>query len=593
MKTRIFLFLLVALGGWAVERQYFLCQRFFYPQEFYFVTVKGRDFYLEGEPFRFVGANTRLLHGKRERAMVVEALDSMRERDLRVVRQWVVGEAFSDSAAEHRPVAEFYFQVGPGLWQEESFVYLDTLLAAAAARDIKVMLTLFNNWRDYGGMPMYVHWAGIGDDSRSDAFHDSFYVDSQTKELAKAFIEKVVTRRNSVTGVLYRDDPAIFSWELVNEAHAEFDHTAAMQRWLAEMARYVKSLDPNHLVSSSFSLYERALVREHIIESIQMPELDYADVHMYPAAYHQRFLFAGEQALEQVVDDLVRLAHYAADKPLLIGEVGFSRWEMWKGQEREYGYQRLLASAFKEGVSGVLAWSYSDPKWEDAFEINWREEEHAALCSLLAIEGRRFALDKEPLGTRVAAEGDWNFRVEIPEQVYERESVVPVRKGAELSYKIPIASYTKARWINSGYWDGAERGFASVYAKDDGYFDYAFVADSSAVVAARLRVRLSTDFPPNADAAALGRSNVTVRLNGVVLGRIEVVPRRYYGTVYELAIERGGDAPLCYLRAGENVLRFAVESDAEHRNGIALLGKAVGEMWVGEEMPIELELVVR
>ena len=160
-------------------------------------------------------------------------------------------------------------------------------------------------------------------------------------------------------------------------------------------------------------------------------------------------------------------------------------------------------------------------------------------------------------------------------------------------YQIAIDSYTKARWINSGYWDGAERGFASVYAKDDGYFEYAFAADSAAVLSARLRVRLSTDFPPIANADSLGRSNVTVRLNGVVLGQIEVVPRRYYGTVYELAIERGEDAPLCYLLPEGNMLRFAVEADAEHRNGIALLGTAVGETRGEREMPIELQLSVR
>jgi mannan endo-1,4-beta-mannosidase len=595
LKTRIFIFVVgvLALGLWAADRQYFLYQRFVHPEEFYFVTVKGRDFYLEGEPFRFVGANTRLLHGRRERAAVVEALDSMNARDLRVVRQWVIGEATSADSAEHRPVEQFYFQVGPGGWQEQSFAHLDTLLAVASSRDIKVILTLFNNWRDYGGMPMYLHWADIGIDPRSYAYHDSFYVDSRTKEYAKNFIEKVVARRNTVTGVLYRDDPTIFAWELVNEAHAEFDQFEAMQQWLAEMATYVKVLDANHLVSSSFSLYERALVREHIVESIQMPELDYADIHMYPAAYHQRFLFAGDQALEQVVDDLVRLAHYAAKKPLLIGEVGFSRWDAWKEQPREYWYERLLESAFAAGASGVLAWSYSDPKWEDSFEINWREEEHAALCSLLAIEGRRFALDKEPLRARPVAEGDWTFRVEIPEQAYKREAVLPLRRANVYIYQIAIDSYTKARWINSGYWDGAERGFASVYAKDDGYFEYAFAADSAAVLSARLRVRLSTDFPPIANADSLGRSNVTVRLNGVVLGQIEVVPRRYYGTVYELAIERGEDAPLCYLLPEGNMLRFAVEADAEHRNGIALLGTAVGETRGEREMPIELQLSVR
>jgi len=30
-------------------------------------------------------------------------------------------------------------------------------------------------------------------------------------------MQRVLTRKNTVTGLLYKDDPTIFSWELMNE----------------------------------------------------------------------------------------------------------------------------------------------------------------------------------------------------------------------------------------------------------------------------------------------------------------------------------------------------------------------------------------
>ena len=207
------------------------------------------------------------------------------------------------------------------------------------------------------------------------------------------------------------------------------------------------------------------------------------------------------------------------------------------------------------------------PDARDAFEINWRGEEHAEVCTLLAGYGRQFAAADEPLGRVGDTLGD-ALRVEIPAQRYERDVVLPNVEGDWSLYRIPPQAYTRAWWINYGYWR-PERGFASVYAKDHGFFEYAFAADSAAVLAARLKVRLSTDFPPIPGADSLGRSEVRVLLNGAVLGTVLVRPRRYYGTVHEIAIERGRDAPLCYLTSGDNILRFEVPKDVPHQNGIA------------------------
>ena len=45
-----------------------------------------------------------------------------------------------------------------------------------------------------------------------------------------------------------RDDPTIMAWELMNEGNAQPE--ALRLAWTAEMSAYIKSVDPNHLVSS-------------------------------------------------------------------------------------------------------------------------------------------------------------------------------------------------------------------------------------------------------------------------------------------------------------------------------------------------------
>ncbi len=55
----------------------------------------------------------------------------------------------------------------------------------------------------------------------------------------------------------YKDDPTIFAWNLYNEPRCPYsqDQSATgacfsdLQAWTAEMAGYLKSVDPNHLVS--------------------------------------------------------------------------------------------------------------------------------------------------------------------------------------------------------------------------------------------------------------------------------------------------------------------------------------------------------
>lgn len=70
------------------------------------------------------------------------------------------------------------------------------------------------------------------------------------------FVRQVILRRNTVNGIQYRDDPAIFAWESGNESKP----TA---RWITALAAYVKRMDPNHFVR------RRSLGRERRLRQLQ------------------------------------------------------------------------------------------------------------------------------------------------------------------------------------------------------------------------------------------------------------------------------------------------------------------------------------
>jgi endo-1,4-beta-mannosidase len=65
-------------------------------------------------------------------------------------------------------------------------------------------------------MEQYVTWANTNNIT-------TFYTDPALRTMFKAYIQKLVTRVNTKTGVAYIDDPAIFGWELANEPLAPGD----------------------------------------------------------------------------------------------------------------------------------------------------------------------------------------------------------------------------------------------------------------------------------------------------------------------------------------------------------------------------------
>jgi mannan endo-1,4-beta-mannosidase len=329
-----------------------------------FVRQRGGRFFVGSKPFRFVGANVALMYRDEDRERMPETLRQAAQLGIKVVRVWAFGEGGPNDV---KPMADFddwprhhSFRTAPGQWNEDAFVHLDKVIAEAAKNKIYVQLCLTNWWRDTGGVTQYLRWAGINDaadDSYKFGINTEkailFYSNPEARRLYREHIEKLVTRRNTITGVVYRDDPAIFGWELMNEAQVITGRWAERRAWFAEMSAYVKSLDPNHLVAPGAWGYRSASERREWLEDHAISTIDYADVHNYPRDDHDSFVNS-PAALKEFIENRAAAA-YAIRKPLVLGEFGMGV-EGHNGASQVEWYRALFDGNARAGAAGVMFW---------------------------------------------------------------------------------------------------------------------------------------------------------------------------------------------------------------------------------------------
>jgi hypothetical protein len=326
---------------------------------------------LNGKPFRFAGANVAVMYRDEDRQQISKTLTQASTLGIKVVRVWAFGEGGPNDV---KPMADFAdwprnhpFRFTPDQWNEEAFIHLDNVIAEAARNNIHVQLCLTNWWRDTGGVTQYLRWAGINDaadDTRPFGINNEkailFYTNPETRRLYREHLNKLATRRNSVTGIFYRDDPTIFGWELMNEAQVITGRWAERRAWISEMSIYLKSLDPNHLIAPGDWGYRSAAERREWLADHALPTIDYCDVHLYPRDDHDSFVEVPSD-LREFVDNRVAAAT-AIGKPLVFGEFGMGP-EGYNSYSEMDWYRAFFDANLRAGSSGAMFWILTpDPK---------------------------------------------------------------------------------------------------------------------------------------------------------------------------------------------------------------------------------------
>jgi mannan endo-1,4-beta-mannosidase len=335
-----------------------------------FVTRSGTNFVLDGKPFYFGGTNNYYLIYK-SNLMVDDVLNDAAAMNLRVIRSWgAIDRGSLDGSVPNVDGSGskdgIYFQywdkaAGKPAYNNgaDGLQKLDYVLAKAGQLGLKVTVVLTNNWKDFGGMDQYVTWYGL-------PYHDQFYTDARIKQDYKNWAAHLINRVNSITGLRYRDDPAIFAWELANEPRCINANkptsgtctTTTITNWAAEMSAYIKQLDPNHMVAvgdEGFLNWGRGSDWPYNgtdgvdFEALtRIATIDFGTYHLYPDHWGKT-----DQWGTQWIKDHIAAAQ-AIGKPSVLEEFGYQN-----KATRDSVYQAWINTVDQNNGNGWMFWILS------------------------------------------------------------------------------------------------------------------------------------------------------------------------------------------------------------------------------------------
>jgi hypothetical protein len=295
------------------------------PSDFPFVVARGDRLYDGDEEFRFISFNVPNLHYVEDDMRfendlpfrwptefeIRDALEAIRQMGGQVVRPYALSVRKADD-----PEGMPRHVLGPGEFDEKGFEVLDTLLAVAREKKIRVVIPFVDNWHWWGGVAEYAAFRGKAG--------RLFWKDPQLIADFKETIRFVVERVNTVNGIAYKDDPTVLAWETGNEL-------ASPHRWTREIAAYIKAIDPNHLVLDGR--------QEEVLEraSIRNPHVDLLQTHHY------------EKDPRDMIAHIEKSARRArGKKPYHVGEFGFLSTS---------ALTAVMDTIIREHVVGGLVWS--------------------------------------------------------------------------------------------------------------------------------------------------------------------------------------------------------------------------------------------
>ncbi|KAF5365392.1 hypothetical protein D9757_011670 [Collybiopsis confluens] len=316
-----------------------------------FVKTSGTRFTLSGKPFTVVGANAYWVglmdYGIND---MKTAFHDIAATGASVVRTWGFheittsdGEPFYQSWSGSTPT------INTGANGLQNF---DNVVAAAKANGMRLIVTLTNNWSDYGGMDVYVNQlVGQGQP------HDFFYTNPTVIAAYKNYVKTFVTR--------YLNEPTIFAWELANEPRCLGSTSSSsgtctistISAWAAEMSAFIKSIDSNHLVAIGDEGFINDPGNPIFVYNGQSPSLgidfaanlnistlDFGTFHLYPDSWGEP---ANPFGTQWIVDHATAMK--ASNKPIIMEEFGITN-------DEADVYGSWYSAIVSNNVAGDLIW---------------------------------------------------------------------------------------------------------------------------------------------------------------------------------------------------------------------------------------------
>lgn len=238
------------------------------------------------------------------------------------------------------------------VYNEDAFRCLDRLVSLCPEYDVRLIIPFIAS-QSFGNVRGVDEFAKLSGKPGA-----AFWTDPEVKEDFKHFLTTLLNRKNTLTGVLYKDDPAILAWQLGNEFGSYAgdrklnakEYEGVILTWSLEMAKFLKEQDPNHLVMEA-----GGCDREELIKS---PYVDVMSDHLYEYWNKQ------------------------AGRPWELGPLAAQSWQQCQGRKvlmiDEFGLgtvenQRELMRVIREDtkIAGGLLWSIRAHRRDGGWYYHW------------------------------------------------------------------------------------------------------------------------------------------------------------------------------------------------------------------------------
>lgn len=311
-----------------------------------YIIVTNNQFTLKNKPYYFIGTNywyggllALQKDPQRGKERLKKELDFLKSQGVNNLRIMVGAEGSGQINGVQR--VKPALQPEKGIFNTEILEGLDYLLYEMSKRKMYAVLFLSNNWEWSGGFLQYLNWNKVITDStmRSklnwDDLRDNttkFYSCQPCMEDYNKQLRLVLNRYNKFTKRTYINEPAIMAWELANEPRPmRASSNEAYSRWTASVAKLIKSIDKNHLVTLGTE-GEMGTESMDLLKEVHSPkEVDYLTLHIWPKNWSWFKDTSIVDSLPQVIKksiDYIQKHEQLANElnmPLVLEEFGLPR----------------------------------------------------------------------------------------------------------------------------------------------------------------------------------------------------------------------------------------------------------------------------
>ena len=237
-----------------------------------------------------------------------DALKTIKELGGKVTRTYVLSVR---RVGESKKIIRYV--EGSGRFNEKAFRTLDKVLQIANEEGVRLIIPFVDNWHWWGGKAEYAAFRGKKP--------DEFWTDPQLISDFEKTIEFVLNRKNTYTGVLYKNDKSILGWETGNELKAPY-------QWQKKIADYIRNIDKNHLIIAGFYKFDE--------KEVQDTSFDVLTTHFYGPV----------SRAETGIPEIRKLT--IGKKPYFVGEFGYRSLKDVKA---------IVDTTIDNDLSGIMIWS--------------------------------------------------------------------------------------------------------------------------------------------------------------------------------------------------------------------------------------------